>query len=223
MDLSIVRPANAYHRQSLFSLECAGKELAGLVRQAQPEGPYLLAGYCYGGVVAFEAASQLVNEAQDVRLILFDVPMPGSPPLLRGWRIWLERARCEWRMLRNGSHPRIALNLSRFAARLAWTAAVPVRRLLVSIESFPGFTRFLRWTQIDDFPIYRARLLDAPILHFLCADEPHIIQSASRFGWRAVAHRGIDERFVAHDHSNTFHESNLPEIVTTLQQWIGRS
>jgi thioesterase domain-containing protein len=39
------------------------------IRTVQPEGPYLLAGYSSGGVVAFEMAQQLQAQGQQVELL----------------------------------------------------------------------------------------------------------------------------------------------------------
>lgn len=45
------------------------------LRQAQPDGPYLLGGYSMGGMVAFEMARQLQSQAQKVSLLaIIDVP-----------------------------------------------------------------------------------------------------------------------------------------------------
>src|SRR5665213_1039560 len=64
MDLSIVRPVNTFHNIGLFSIEREGKEVAKVIRRAQQEGPYFVGGYCYGGVIAVEAARQLASEGQ---------------------------------------------------------------------------------------------------------------------------------------------------------------
>jgi amino acid adenylation domain-containing protein len=55
--------------------------LAGLVadyteriRAAQPTGPYRLAGWSMGGVVAFEIARTLERDGADIRLVLLDAP-----------------------------------------------------------------------------------------------------------------------------------------------------
>lgn len=45
----------------------------GEVRKKQPHGPYLLAGMCAGGVIAYEMASQLIHDGESVELVgLFD-------------------------------------------------------------------------------------------------------------------------------------------------------
>jgi thioesterase domain-containing protein len=46
------------------------------VRAVQPEGPYLLGGYCNGAVVAFEMAQQLHAQGQKVDLLVLLSPMP---------------------------------------------------------------------------------------------------------------------------------------------------
>ncbi len=49
------------------------------IRSVQSEGPYYLAGRCFGGVVAFEMAHQLRRNGDEVALlVLFDTGMPGG-------------------------------------------------------------------------------------------------------------------------------------------------
>jgi thioesterase domain-containing protein len=49
------------------------------IRQCRPEGPYLIAGYCAGGTLAFEVARQLNEQGQQVGLLaLFGSPFPIS-------------------------------------------------------------------------------------------------------------------------------------------------
>lgn len=49
------------------------------MRELQPEGPYYLAGYCFGGLVAFEMAQKLEAQGQEIaKLLLIDAETPGS-------------------------------------------------------------------------------------------------------------------------------------------------
>ena len=221
MDVSIVRPTITHRSFPLFGIENEGREAAQAIRKAQPEGPYFLTGYCYGGVVAVEAARQLVLEGQDVRVILFDVPMPGAPGLLRDWRIWIDGARRIWHRLWTSEHPGLTRNYRRVSRYLVWSALVPFRRVLVPVENVSVVRWILEWSRFDHYPLYKARPVDAPFLHFLCMDEPKRIDAISRFGWRRIARGGIEEKFVPLDHPNILHESNLPEIVEVLLRWCG--
>ena len=67
-------------------LETIARHLVRTLRTLQPDGPYLLGGYCAGGVLAYEVASQLVEAGQEVPLLcLIDAQNPvdfqrvGSP------------------------------------------------------------------------------------------------------------------------------------------------
>jgi amino acid adenylation domain-containing protein len=75
------------------------------MRQVQRRGPWYLAGYCFGTIVAFEIAQRLVAEGEEVRLLaMFNGPSP----------IWIKR----WGWY--GNQP------SKRATRQVWVA--PTRR-----------------------------------------------------------------------------------------------
>ena len=61
------------------SIEAMADEYVAAMRAEQPRGPYLLAGWCLGGKVAFEMASRLVAAGEKVAtLVLFDTLPPSS-------------------------------------------------------------------------------------------------------------------------------------------------
>jgi amino acid adenylation domain-containing protein len=61
------------------SVEEAAREFLTELRTIQPQGPYLLGGYCVGGVVALETARQLIQEGNEVSLLaLLDSERPTS-------------------------------------------------------------------------------------------------------------------------------------------------
>ncbi|ACK49825.1 amino acid adenylation domain protein [Methylocella silvestris BL2] len=60
------------------ALEDIAAEYVELLRKMQPRGPYILAGYCVAGVIAYEAARQLREQGDEVPLlILADSWAPG--------------------------------------------------------------------------------------------------------------------------------------------------
>ncbi|MEA2249266.1 MAG: hypothetical protein QOH46_3795 [Solirubrobacteraceae bacterium] len=71
------------------------------IRTVQPHGPYRLAGYCFGAIVAFEIASVLIGEGEEVAML---AALTGpSPTWIRKW---------SWR----GAQPSVR---HRFEARMA--------------------------------------------------------------------------------------------------------
>jgi thioesterase domain-containing protein len=55
------------------TIESAAAHYVKLLRKAQPHGPYLLGGYCNGGIIAFEMAQQLRAQGEKVeRLVIIE-------------------------------------------------------------------------------------------------------------------------------------------------------
>jgi thioesterase domain-containing protein len=71
------------------------------VREAQPEGPYYLGGWCNMGVLAYEAASQLLEAGQTVELvILLDATNPVSYRRIGRASLISSQIRYHWPRLR---------------------------------------------------------------------------------------------------------------------------
>jgi len=63
----------------LDRIENIAVEFIRSIRRIQPRGPYQLCGYCFGGLVVYEMAQQLVRQGQTVgTLVLFDAMAPGG-------------------------------------------------------------------------------------------------------------------------------------------------
>jgi thioesterase domain-containing protein len=50
-----------------------------VIRAVQPNGPYYVGGFCFGGMVAYEMAQILISQGEEVALLaLINTPAPGS-------------------------------------------------------------------------------------------------------------------------------------------------
>ena len=104
--------------------DVAAHFLRGL-RDVQPAGPYLLGGYCFGGVVAVEMAHQLEQAGEEVALLaLFNHPL-WRPHAAAGTALRRDRARLAG-MSSLGSKLRFLVGRVRLAARVLARAAVRV-------------------------------------------------------------------------------------------------
>lgn len=64
---------------ALPSVTELGQRYAEVIRAKQPEGPYRLFGFCHGGVVAYEAATQLAKTGAVIEAVaLLDADLPSS-------------------------------------------------------------------------------------------------------------------------------------------------
>lgn len=120
------------------TLEEVAANYVQLIRRVQPNGPYILLGWCAAGALAFETARQLMASGQRVRhLFLMDSWIPRyiqRQPPLRGlvndytlrWQLMLQ----DWRKYMSGQHTSaeffarrmIVQKLKRLWARWARTA-----------------------------------------------------------------------------------------------------
>src|SRR5216684_5259618 len=71
------------NREPLTRVEDLAAYFAAQIRTVRPDGPYIIAGYCAGGTIAFELARQLIRDGAEVRVLaLFGSPFPTSYRLL---------------------------------------------------------------------------------------------------------------------------------------------
>lgn len=73
-----VQPPGLHDGEPVRSIDELARYQVDQIRRFRPEGPYLLAGYCAGGTIAFEIARQLTEQGQEVAfLALFASPFPA--------------------------------------------------------------------------------------------------------------------------------------------------
>ena len=172
------------------------------IRRERPEGPYILGGHCYGGVVAYEAALQLMSQGQRVDcLVLFDAATPGYPKVHRQWRRYVAKAReigagAAARKIAATALP-CAFTFPRWAAYFARRRKASASRVLTAIGSDvlvagqeeKTLNGMAMWE-------YTPREFPAPIIHFIAADQPVSTEVLSdpRLGWSDLARAGLAVR-----------------------------
>lgn len=67
-DLALLGPAP--------SLQQVAKLLVPKILEVQPDGPYILGGFCLGGILSYEIACQMQSAGHDVSIVLLDTPSP---------------------------------------------------------------------------------------------------------------------------------------------------
>ena len=83
ISFAVVEPYNLYHPDDVRrSIKNIASNYIRILKEYQPEGPYILGGWCYGGIVAHEMACQLRQAGEDVKhLIMLDSHALGSDTL----------------------------------------------------------------------------------------------------------------------------------------------
>ena len=124
------------------------------IRRLQPHGPYRLAGFSIGGVIAFEAASRLRDEGEEIEcLALLDSAVPDFTfgHITR----WLRKRAAQFR--RQGLY-----FVRRAASELAESAAAGAARTGPAV--YPEYARVIR--------AYKPRQWRGPLVFLQAADDP---------------------------------------------------
>ena len=83
VSFAVIEPYNLYHPDDVrHSIRNIASNYIRILKNYQPEGPYILGGWCYGGIVAHEMACQLRAAGEEVKhLIMLDSHALGSNSL----------------------------------------------------------------------------------------------------------------------------------------------
>ncbi len=92
VSFSVIEPFNLYHpAEARYGIGQIAAKYIEILKRRQPEGPYFLGGWCYGGMVAHEMACQLEAAGEDVRhLFLLDAHAPTGEQLRESFRAMSE-------------------------------------------------------------------------------------------------------------------------------------
>jgi thioesterase domain-containing protein/acyl carrier protein len=178
--------------------------LAG-IRRVQPTGPYYLAGYCIGGILACEMARRLRARGEDVRtVIMID---PDYNRLMTPWLYW-----------RHADAP--LTRLVRYLAGMAWRLRGALLRFTRQTPGEAKQTpedRRRYWTMQDQFAKafrrYRPQAYEGSVILLGSADRA---ARAQRFaaGWRVLA-PNIRTVVVGPDHPALF-RTHLPVLCAAI-------
>ena len=211
-----------------YTLESIAAALVARMREAQPTGPYSIAGLCVNGVLAYEMARQLRNQGQEVGLLaLFDAQNPAYyrdfSSESRG-SLMLKKFRYH---LSNLHHTRIS-NLPGFVRdRMAGVG----RRLSV----MRWRTHYAFGLPVDDSHLkdldtiihpasysYQPRPYPGPVVFFQSTDWPRGKYWEFHAGWKDLV-QGMEIYRIRGGHESMFHEENVELLATSLQDCLQRA
>jgi len=191
------------------------------IRSAQPEGPYHLAGYSAGGLIAVEMARQLLAEGARVSpVLLLDTTTHESHWTSKTWREFLFRRTIHHlRSLFQGPDvgPRFLETVRSLGGRLrsAFLGSVPRHDIVPSL----GLTEQVRklrhaglraYTRYVPVPIQVPIVLVRSELRFSSAADPATI-------WRDFAH-GLEVIDTSGDHLSMIHPPHLSGLATAVSR-----
>ena len=204
------------------------------IRNVQSRGPYLLSGFCLGGMVAFEMAKLLRTQGEEVALlVLFNAPAPGG---LDGWplnRVYLtKRVAHELGKLRK-------LSLGQKVAVIA-AKSVAFAKLAIGVfktELWPrlyarysraekkGGQRLLGVAEINvaAAKTYYPTAYTGRVTLFLTEEVAALYATNPAEGWKNLAQYGIKVHDVEGDNNSMFDARFVDALAQKLRACIDRT
>ena len=207
------------------------------LRKIQPVGPYAIGGYCFGGVVAYEMACQLVGQGEQVALVAL---MDSGPPrrhLPRQGRAGLHRLQNFLRnlpawlvdYLRSGEvmlviRRKIRLSGKRLAGRLGRPAEITPWDVIgdaIRTESLPH--KQLMDVHLRALWNYHTPQYPGRVTLFRINRMPLFRAVEVDFGWSLFARGGVDVRIVPGAHYNILEEPHVQALAQKLAESLRQS
>jgi amino acid adenylation domain-containing protein len=185
------------------------RELVDRVRSVQPRGPYLLGGYCFGGLIAFEMAQQLRDSGEPVAaLTIFEMFLPGASRLPDA----RDRLAYHLRFLRSvGWRDRIGFvkrhgrrRLARFGRRLSPRLGDAVAQLTLP--------------SAGDFSPHRAYA--GRLTLFRGSEQPDGLTFDHDMGWGGLASEGVVVHEMDGHHTDAYKEPSISKWISALRDTL---
>lgn len=184
------------------------------IRSVQPKGPYFIAGYSFGGMIALEMAHQLLAESeQPSTVILFDTlctaakstpfanDVTSVPIVLR-------------KIFRAPSRERSAY-LSRFA-----TAPVRAGRRWLHVMRLPRRIKKVRKACLEASRLYTPQAYPGRLILFRSNHEPLNRVGDPYAAWNAYALHGLESYEIEGNHENILLEPQVRFVAEQLRKCL---
>jgi thioesterase domain-containing protein len=218
------------------TIEAMAAQYTEELRKFQPQGPYHIGGYCFGGNVAYEMARQLKAQGQEVALLLLMNCWPNNSSYTR--LTWTPKffARFFWNLcwrlknqIRQGAqHPR-----HYFKWRTAWLGkkikALFSQKMedkvavedIVDLSPQPEHERKLWRTHVQTWLRYQPQPYDGHIVLFRTRGHPLVCSFDHQMGWGNFASEGVTVKICRGDHESILEEKNVAYTAHQLKAVLG--
>jgi thioesterase domain-containing protein len=172
------------------------------LRKAQPEGPYYLGGYSFGGLVALEMARRLAHAGQEIGLLaLVDTYFVGqqsnSSLLNRFFSMSLDQK---------------MVYLKKRATR--YRRGIKRR---IDALSLPAAVKAVREACAVAEQRYRPSVFSVPLTLFRASEKALRGLDGSQSGWQQYAAGGVEIHEIDGDHGNILNEPNVRQLAAALR------
>lgn len=204
----------------LTTVEAMASQYVEAIRSVQPQGPYRLAGYSAGGVIAYEMAQQLKKDGQPVELLaMIDTLSPTSAGRKVSYfrKLWLMRRwsfkfAMEWPARRQrGKMDQV--NYQTALDQLSRGETLPPE--LVDFHLFRNF--------ITAQSLYQPAPYEGSIVLFRATEgDMQYLDAGNALGWGATVQGDIHVTSIAGSHFSMMSEPGVSELIAGFKTSLAR-
>jgi thioesterase domain-containing protein len=230
--LGLQAPGMEEGQDPLASIEEMAAEYLRNVRAHQPHGPYALAGYSFGGYVAYEMAQRLLQAGESVSLLaLLDTPAPSV--------IRRELQETDSAELLSSLFPVLGLSVAGLRAAGAEDdqLALVIARAQDADLVPPGFSmaearRYFAVCKTNHRMRYEPRPYPGRLTLLRAIEGADRISPDPSLGWQALAHGGLDVHWVDGRHEDMLaatHAVSTARVISSIvdnrgtETWRGKT
>ncbi|MGW4966248.1 MupA/Atu3671 family FMN-dependent luciferase-like monooxygenase [Nonomuraea sp. NPDC004186] len=201
---------------------------AEAMREVRPDGPYVLGGWSFGGVVATEVARLLTAEGHRVpEVIMLDsrapwqmsIQLTGLTDLLDRWEPYLNVLPQALALAGDGA----AAAAGRLGIPPGLLAELPElgERSIHAILLADPHARAVCRAHIDAMRRHRPQPLTVPVVLVRAADQPDIFGNDPLMGWGELAAAGMSTHVIPGDHFAMLRAPYVSELAGWLRERLG--
>lgn len=192
-----------------------------------PTGPYALAGYSFGGIIAFEMAKQFEEQGKQVKMLaMFDTYAYRSP-YFDPW-ITTQTKRSKFflrKLIYNLSFPNGFVNTVTHTGKITKRSFTKLFWKIFKDEKQEGFFGYAN--KIDEMNIlaekhYKLEARNIAIELFRAEDRTFYLDDFEYLGWKPYALKGVNVHKIPGGHNSIFKAPNDKIFATILQNCLNK-
>ncbi len=216
--------------EPLYSMEAIADYYLEQILAHQPEGPYAVAGFSFGGFVAFEMGRKLLNMGETVAFVgLFDsVALPPKPV-------------GRWQRMAQALAFNIKFALSASPRDTLWLWAKKLKTIRHEIkyrflqnkdyagvfegleDEVPDYQKQVQHAKYTALNSYRQQPCSIKVHLFKAQRQTFFIADPKQYDWQHYALKGVEVIEVPGEHSEIFAPPNEAVFASRLQQALDQS
>jgi thioesterase domain-containing protein/acyl carrier protein len=207
------------------SLECIAEQFVQSIRERCPEGPYMLAGWCAHGLLAYETARQLQAQGQEVaQLLLLETVNPVRMKQYNGWKRSIARAQLKFHLLKFEYAYLQQLNSTQTRNYIAGRTARKIGRIRQSLIRVLRATKF--YPELEDpaagNPLdvlyaasakYRPKPYSGPVVLIRSTQRTFGFGHVLDLGWSEILGKNLEICETPGNHYTIYMEPNVDALA----------